>query len=71
MRRICYTFAWSAVVTFAVLNLAGLSVAIASGVWRLRQIYDVAYFPLAGTIWTLGLLGILPARARIDPKRGA
>ena len=24
-RRICYTFAWSAVVTFAVLNIAGLA----------------------------------------------
>jgi hypothetical protein len=59
-RRICYTFAWSAVVTFAALNIAGLSVAVATGVWRLRQLYDVAYFPLAGTIWLLGLLGILP-----------
>ena len=27
-RRVCYTFAWSAVVTFGVLNIAGLAVAI-------------------------------------------
>ncbi len=37
-RRICYTFAWSAVITFALLNIAGLAWAVASGEWRLRQI---------------------------------
>jgi hypothetical protein len=30
-RRICYTFAWSAVVTFALLNIAGLAWAVATG----------------------------------------
>jgi hypothetical protein len=59
-RRICYTFAWSAVVTFAVLNVAGLVWAIMTGAWQLRQIYDRAYFPVAGTIWLLGLFGFLP-----------
>ncbi len=59
-RRVCYTFAWSAVVTFAVLNAAGLAWAIATGEWRLRQMYDAAYFPISGTIWLLGLLGRLP-----------
>ena len=29
----CYTFAWSAVVTFAVLNVAGLIIALATGGW--------------------------------------
>ena len=53
-RRICYTFAWSAVITFAVLNIAGLFWAIATGEWRLRQIYDAAYFPVAGSLWLLG-----------------
>ena len=38
-RRICYTFAWSEAVAFAVLNIAGLVVAIASGHWYLKQIY--------------------------------
>jgi hypothetical protein len=64
-RRICYTFAWSAVVTFAALNVAGLAWAIATGQWRLRQIYDAAYLPMAGSIWTLGLLGLLP---RVKPS---
>jgi hypothetical protein len=59
-RRICYTFAWSEVITFAVLNIAGLLVAIATGRWYLKQIYDDAYFPLAGSIWLLGALGRLP-----------
>jgi len=64
-RRICYTFAWSAVVTFAVLNIAGLVWAIATGEWRLRQIYDTAYFPIAFTMWVLGALGLLP---RVKPS---
>ena len=64
-RRVCYTFAWSAVVSFGVLNTAGLVVAIASGVWNLRQMYEVAYFPLAGTVWVLGLAGRLP---RVKPS---
>ena len=59
-RRICYTFAWSAAITFALLNIAGLLVAIVTGRWFLRQIYHVAYFPTAGTIWLLGLVGRLP-----------
>jgi hypothetical protein len=59
-RRVCYTFAWSAAVTFAVLNIAGLIVAIVTGRWVIAQIYEVAYFPLAAAIWMLGLSGRLP-----------
>src|SRR5688572_196461 len=59
-RRICYTTAWGEVIAFAVLNLAGLTIAVFTGEWRLRQMYDVAYFPIAGTIWLLGALGRLP-----------
>src|SRR5205085_5984014 len=59
-RRVCYTFAWSEVITFAVLNIAGLVVAIVTGHWYLKQIYRVAYLPMAGTIWLLGALGQLP-----------
>jgi len=64
-RRICYTMAWSEAITFAVLNIAGLVYAIATGEWRLRQFYEVAYFPLAGSIWALGALGLLP---RVKPS---
>lgn len=64
-RRICYTFAWSAVITFAMLNVAGLVWAIATGEWRLKQIYRLAYFPIAGTMWLLGAAGKLP---RVKPS---
>ena len=59
-RRVCYTFAWSGAVSFAVLNLAGLATAVATGEWRLREIYRAAYFPLAGAIWLLGGASQLP-----------
>ena len=69
-RRICYTFAWSAVLTFALLNVTGLLWAIVAGEWRLRQIYDAAYFPLAGTIWVLGAAGLLPRVRRSTKGEG-
>jgi hypothetical protein len=59
-RRVCYTVAWSEAVTFAVMNIAGLVVAIVTGHWYLKQIYRYAYFPLAGSVWILGALGQLP-----------
>jgi hypothetical protein len=59
-RRVCYTFAWGDLLSFAILNLAGLTYAVATGAWRLRQIYETAYFPLAIAIWILGAIGKLP-----------
>lgn len=59
-RRICYTFAWNVVLNFALLNLAGLLAAVATGHWYLKQIYAAAYFPLAVLIWGLGAFGLLP-----------
>jgi hypothetical protein len=64
-RRVCYTFAWSALLTYALLNIAGLVDALINGHWRLRQIYDAAYFPLAITIWIVGAMGLLP---RVKPS---
>ena len=64
-RRICYTLAWSEVIAFAVLNIAGLATAALTGAWRLRQMYDVAYFPIVITVWVLGALGVLP---RVKPS---
>jgi len=59
-RRICYTFAWNAVLNFALLNIAGLAVASVTGVWYLKQIYTYAYAPLCASILFLGLIGKLP-----------
>ena len=69
-RRVCYTFAWSGVVSFGVLNIAGLVVAILTGVWRQRQIYDVGYFPLAIAVWMLGAAGLLPRVKRSTRGEG-
>ena len=64
-RRICYTMAWSEVVTFAVLNIAGLVVRD-----RHRRVAAAAdlrgrVLPDRGTIWLLGALGQLP---RVKPS---
>jgi hypothetical protein len=64
-RRICYTFAWSDLLTFVSLNLCGLAYAVATGAWHLRQVYDIAYFPLAGATLLCGALGLLP---RVRPS---
>ena len=64
-RRVCYTLAWSEVIAFALLNITGLVMAIATGEWRMRQLYDAAYFPIVVTIWLLGAFGLLP---RVKPS---
>jgi hypothetical protein len=64
-RRVCYTFAWSAVLTFALLNLAGLVGSAVTGVWYMHQLYTWAYFPLCALILLLGALGKLP---RVGPS---
>jgi hypothetical protein len=57
---VCYTVAWSDLIGFAVLNLVGLGYAVATGAWRLRQLYESAYFPLVVVLWICGALGKLP-----------
>ena len=64
-RRICYTTAWGEIVAFALLNIAGLAWAIVTGEWRLEQMYDYGYFPIAGAVWGLGAAGLLP---RVKPS---
>jgi hypothetical protein len=59
-RRVCYTTAWGEVIAFATLNVAGLAYAAFAGEWRLKQMYETAYFPIAGTAWVLGALARLP-----------
>lgn len=59
-RRVCYTVAWSEAIAFAVLNVAGLVIALATGAWYLKQLYWWGYFPIVGGVWVLGALGRLP-----------
>ena len=53
-RRFCLdhhkSAVWGEVVAFSVLNAAGMAYASVTGEWRLRQFYEVAYFPIAGSI---------------------
>ncbi|MFY9853265.1 MAG: hypothetical protein WAK26_05230 [Terracidiphilus sp.] len=64
-RRVCYTFAWTAALSYGLLNLSGLLIAAVTGVWWMKQIYNYAYLPLAGVILLLGALGKLP---RVEPS---
>jgi hypothetical protein len=64
-RRVCYTFAWNAVLNYALLNMAGLAIAAVTGVWRMKQIYLYGYSPLCAVILLLGILGMLP---RVEPS---
>jgi hypothetical protein len=64
-RRICYTFAWNALLNFALLNLAGLAVAAVTGKWYMKQIYAHGYTPLCVIILLLGAFGVLP---RVRPS---
>ncbi len=69
-RRVCYTLAWSEVIAFALLNIAGLAYAIYSGNWRLRQMYELGYFPIVITVWILGAAGQLPRVKRSTKGEG-
>ncbi len=64
-RRVCYTFAWNAILNFALLNMTGLVLVAMTGVWHLKQIYYYAYSPLCAFILLLGILGKLP---RVGPS---
>jgi hypothetical protein len=69
-RRVCYTLAWSEVIAFALINIAGLTDAVWTGEWRIRQMYDAAYFPIVIPIWILGALGLLPRVKRSTQGEG-
>ena len=64
-RRVCYSFAWNAAVSYALLNLCGMLIAVVTGKWYMGQIYNYAYLPLAAVILLLGAAGKLP---RVEPS---
>src|ERR1700749_816968 len=69
-RKVCYTFAWNAVLNFALLNLAGTTIAAITGTWYMKQIYTYAYFPLCALILLIGILGGLPRAGRSTKHEG-
>jgi hypothetical protein len=69
-RRVCYTFAWNALLNFALLNLAGLAWAVMSGQWRLKQIYWHGYIWVLAAILLLGAFGVLPRVRRSTKGEG-
>ncbi len=69
-RRVCYTFAWNAVLSFALLNMAGLVIASVTGVWTMKPIYNDAYLPLCLAILLLGAAGKLPRVGRSTKGEG-
>lgn len=66
-RRVCYTFAWNALLNFVILNLGGSVDAVVSGRWHMKPIYSRYYFVILAAVVSLGLLGLLP-RARKSTK---
>lgn len=69
-RKVCYTFAWNAVLNFALLNLVGLVVATLTGVWTMKQLYQYVYLPLGLLILGLGAAGLLPRVGRSTKGEG-
>jgi len=69
-RKVCYTFAWNAVLNFAILNLTGLIVAVVTGVWIMDKLYQYTYLPLCLAILLLGAAGLLPRVGRSTKREG-
>jgi hypothetical protein len=69
-RKVCYTFAWNAVLNFALLNLVGLIYATITGVWIMSQLYHYVYLPLCAVILLMGAAGRLPRVGRSTKGEG-
>jgi hypothetical protein len=66
-RRVCYTFAWNALLSFAAINMLALLIAVVTGAWRMKQLYQWIYAPVCALIVLAGVAGLLP-RAGISTK---
>jgi hypothetical protein len=59
-RRVCYTFAWNALLSFAAINMFALGIAAVTGAWRMKQLYQWGYGPVCGAVVLAGVAGVLP-----------
>lgn len=69
-RRVCYTFGWNAAVNFALMNLLGLVIAVATGGWYMQQIYARVYVAVLVAIVLLGIAAVLPRVRRSTKGEG-
>jgi hypothetical protein len=69
-RRVCYTFAWNALLNFVLLNLAGSIDAVLTGHWHIKEIYSGYYFVILAAVLALGLFGLLPRVGRSTKGEG-
>ncbi len=69
-RRVCYTFAWNAAVNFALMNLIGTVMAVATGRWTMQPIYHRLYHPVLLAIALFGVAGALPRVRRSTRGEG-
>lgn len=69
-RRVCYTFGWNAALNFALMNLIGLVVAVATGRWYMQQIYARVYPCVLVAIVLLGFAAVLPRVRRSTKGEG-
>jgi zinc transporter ZupT len=67
---VCYTFAWSALLSFAVINMLALGIAAVTGDWRMKQLYQWAYGPVCGAVVLAGAAGVLPRARRSTQGEG-
>jgi hypothetical protein len=63
-RVVCYTAAWIDLLVPFTLNLAGLGVAVATGEWKMAELYRWLYYPLAGAIVVATALDLTPRAKR-------
>ncbi|MBI2820990.1 MAG: hypothetical protein HYX74_02080 [Acidobacteria bacterium] len=70
-RRVCYTAAWIDLLVPFVLNVAGLSIGAATGVWMLGQLYGRLYYPLALLVLGATLMDRTPRARRSTAGEGA
>lgn len=64
-RKVCYSFAWTAVLSYALLNLEGLVIVAVGGGWQMKAIYNYGYPAVAAVVLLMGLTGNLP---RVGPS---
>lgn len=64
-RRVCYTFAWNAVINFALMNLLGLLSDVTTGVWEIQFLFERVYPLVLVAVLVAGAAGLLP---RVRPS---